>query len=105
LKLQRWSGHNIEDIARALNPVVAGWVNYYGHFGRKQLYRIQNLLDFALIRWSERNSKSSLTVTGKAKSSWGNCDSGNPDCLFTGTCGWVVKQEEPYESRDSRTVL
>ncbi len=48
-KLQRWSGHTIEDMARALNPVIAGWVNDSGHFGRKERDRIQNLLDFARL--------------------------------------------------------
>ncbi|KPN61558.1 RNA-directed DNA polymerase [Aliiroseovarius crassostreae] len=66
-KLQRWSGHNIEDIARALNPVIAGWVNYYGHFGRKELYRIQNLLDFALIRWARKKFKKLTRSYRKSK--------------------------------------
>lgn len=56
-KFQRWSGHTIEDLARVLNPVVDGWVNYYGHFGRKELYRVHNLLEFALIRWARKKYK------------------------------------------------
>ncbi|MGH0004376.1 group II intron reverse transcriptase/maturase [Pseudovibrio ascidiaceicola] len=56
-KLQRWSGRSIEDIARVLNPVVAGWIGYYGQFGRRELYRIYNLLEFALIRWARQKYK------------------------------------------------
>ena len=29
-KLQLWSSSSLEDIARRLNPVVRGWLNYYG---------------------------------------------------------------------------
>ncbi len=54
---QRWSKYNVEDIVRVLNPVVRGWVNYYGHFGRTALYRIKALLDYALVRWARRKFK------------------------------------------------
>ena len=64
---QRWSRHTIEDIARVLNPVVSGWVNYYGHFGRKELYRIQNLLEFALIRWARKKYKKLTRSYRKSK--------------------------------------
>lgn len=56
-KFQGWSGHTVEDIAQVLNPVVNGWVNYYGHFGRGELYRIKVLLEFALVRWARRKFK------------------------------------------------
>ena len=56
-KFQGWSGHTVEDIAQVLNPVVSGWINYYGHFGRTELYRIKVLLEFALVRWARKKFK------------------------------------------------
>ena len=56
-KLQRWSGQSIDSIAEALNPVISGWLNYYRHFGRGVLYRVNNMLDFALIRWARKKFK------------------------------------------------
>lgn len=53
-KLQRWSAHSIEDIAKALNPVIRGWINYYGNFYKSELARIAKILDFALIRWARK---------------------------------------------------
>jgi RNA-directed DNA polymerase len=56
-KIQKWTGRDIEDIAKALNPVILGWFNYYKHFGRKELQRVRRMLDFALIRWARRKYK------------------------------------------------
>ena len=56
-KLQRWSGQSTESIAEALNPVISGWLNYYRHFGRGTLYKVCNMLDFALIRWARKKFK------------------------------------------------
>jgi RNA-directed DNA polymerase len=56
-KLQRWSGQSIDSIAEALNPVISGWLNYYRHFGRGALYKVSNMLDFALIRWARKKFK------------------------------------------------
>ncbi|WP_419905171.1 group II intron reverse transcriptase/maturase [Kiloniella sp.] len=54
---QRWSKYDVEDIARILNPVVRGWVNYYGHFGRTALKRVKALLEFSLIKWARKKFK------------------------------------------------
>ncbi len=56
-KVQKWSGHNLQDIAETLNPVILGWFNYYKHFGRSLLYRVVNMLNFALIRWARKKFK------------------------------------------------
>jgi RNA-directed DNA polymerase len=31
-RIQLWGGTPFEDIARQLNPIVRGWINYYGRF-------------------------------------------------------------------------
>ena len=66
-KLQRWSGQSIEEIAHALNPVISGWLNYYRHFGRAELYRVIKMLNFALIRWARRKFKGMKRSYRKSK--------------------------------------
>ncbi len=66
-KLQRWSGYSIEEIAQSLNPVISGWLNYYRHFGRSVLYRVIDILDFALIRWVRRKYKGMKRSYRKSK--------------------------------------
>lgn len=56
-KIQKWSERSLQEIAEALNPVILGWLNYYKHFGRSVLYRVTNMLNFALIRWARRKFK------------------------------------------------
>lgn len=33
------SDQDLSDLARRINPVVQGWINYYGRFYRSALYR------------------------------------------------------------------
>jgi RNA-directed DNA polymerase len=55
--IQTWTGRDIDDIAKALNPVISGWLNYYKHFGKRELHRVRDMLDFAIIRWARRKFK------------------------------------------------
>ncbi|MGO9144852.1 MAG: group II intron reverse transcriptase/maturase [Desulfomonilia bacterium] len=50
--LRRWYGYKIEDLAKALNPFIRGWLNYYSHFYKTACYRIVKILDSVLIRWA-----------------------------------------------------
>lgn len=36
-KLWRMTGHTLEEIADICNPILIGWINYYGHFNRYNL--------------------------------------------------------------------
>jgi RNA-directed DNA polymerase len=66
-KLQRWSGQSIDSLAQALNPVISGWLNYYRHFGRAELYRVIDMLNFALIRWARKKFKGMKRSYRKSK--------------------------------------
>ncbi|WP_265101268.1 group II intron maturase-specific domain-containing protein [Magnetococcus marinus] len=39
-KLQARSQHSIEELARRLNPVITGWINYYGRFCRSEMHSV-----------------------------------------------------------------
>jgi RNA-directed DNA polymerase len=47
----------IEDLSRMFNPVIRGWVNYYGRFYKSELYPVLRHIDQALIRWARRKHK------------------------------------------------
>jgi RNA-directed DNA polymerase len=53
-RLRRWIGYDIEDLATALNPVIRGWLNYYGRFYKTRCYKIVKILDFALVNWARK---------------------------------------------------
>jgi hypothetical protein len=48
---------SIKDLARMYNPVVRGWINYYGRFYKSALYPILNQLNGALQRLAMRKYK------------------------------------------------
>jgi len=60
--MRRWQVHlrsdkKLEDLAQKYNPVIRGWINYYGSYYRSALYPIFHQLERALIRWVTRKYK------------------------------------------------
>jgi len=55
--LNRRTTETIEDFARMYNPIIRGWINYYGSFCKSALYRVFYYLDGVLSRWAKRKYK------------------------------------------------
>jgi RNA-directed DNA polymerase len=47
----------LEDIARTFNPVLRGWINYYGSFYKSALYTVLRHMNRALVHWARRKFK------------------------------------------------
>lgn len=56
-KIHRRSDKDIDDLARMFNPIIRGWVQYYGKFYRSQLYRVFRSLDRILAKWAHGKYK------------------------------------------------
>jgi RNA-directed DNA polymerase len=56
-KIHLMSDKAITDISRIVNPVVRGWINYYGHYYKSALHPIFNQLNRALAKWAMRKYK------------------------------------------------
>lgn len=50
-ELKRRTASTLEEMARRINPVVRGWVQYYGHFYRSALYTVMAKIDLHLAKW------------------------------------------------------
>ena len=48
---------NLEDLSRMFNPILRGWINYYGRFYKSELYPVLRHMDRALVRWVRRKYK------------------------------------------------
>jgi len=48
------NNQRLEDLARAVNPVVRGWVNYYGRYYRSKCVQLLRHLNEALAAWARR---------------------------------------------------
>ena len=51
------NNRSLEEIAKFINPIVRGWVNYYGHFYRSECLATLNYLNLVLARWARRKYK------------------------------------------------
>jgi group II intron reverse transcriptase/maturase len=46
------NNQSLEDLARLVNPVVRGWMNYYGRYYRSRVVQILRHLNEALAEWA-----------------------------------------------------
>jgi group II intron reverse transcriptase/maturase len=61
-EMRRWrlnlrSDKSIDDLARMWNPVIRGWIQYYGRYYRSALNPVFRHLNVYLVRWAGRKYK------------------------------------------------
>ena len=52
MKLHKRSGSKIEMIAEAINPIVRGWMNYFGAYNRSAMKSTLIVIQRRLIKWA-----------------------------------------------------
>lgn len=57
-KWYRRSDLSLNDIAKLYNPVLRGWLNYYGRFYKSEMYRVLRHFNKTLVSWAMRKYKS-----------------------------------------------
>jgi len=73
LKLRRGNWRNksnlsLQQLAALINPMLSGWLNYYGKFSRSSMYRVWRCVNNMIIAWAKSKFKSlkrSRTKAGK----------------------------------------
>jgi group II intron reverse transcriptase/maturase len=55
--LHRRTDKSLEDFARMFNPIIRGWINYYGSYYKSALYQTLWHLDRIISRWAGRKYK------------------------------------------------
>jgi RNA-directed DNA polymerase len=60
--IRRWRLHlqsslSLADLTRSINPIVRGWINYYGRFYPTELLRSLDRINEYLMRWAMRKYK------------------------------------------------
>jgi RNA-directed DNA polymerase len=68
-RLHNRTGRDFVDVARDINPIVRGWMNYYGAFNRSAMYPLLQRINAYLIRWI-RNKYKRLRAKKKAFRCW-----------------------------------
>jgi RNA-directed DNA polymerase len=57
MRIHRRTDLSLDDLARWLNPIVSGWINYYGRFYRTALDPLLKRVNVYLRRWAGRKYK------------------------------------------------
>lgn len=73
-QVRRWrihlrTGGSLADLARWMNPIVRGWMQYYGAFYRSELYPLLRRINTYLVRWARKKYRA-LHGFKKAKAWW-----------------------------------
>ncbi len=56
-RLTRFAFSSLEDIAKIVNPVVRGWITYYGKFHPSAMHNLLLHLNRKLVKWAKRKYK------------------------------------------------
>ncbi len=65
-KLPTRSGSELDELAREYNPIIRGWMQYYGRFYRSAMRGWMRQIDAAIVRWAMRKYKRLRTRCRKA---------------------------------------
>lgn len=57
LKVRHKTGYSLEELARWLNPILHGWIGYYGQYRRSALDPVFRHFNKTLVRWARRKFK------------------------------------------------
>ena len=56
-KIQRKVNKSIRDIANMFNSKIQGWINYYSHYYKSEMYEILRYINKCIIKWVRRKYK------------------------------------------------
>jgi RNA-directed DNA polymerase len=69
-RLHLKTGRTLGDLAREINPIVRGWMQYYGAFYRSALHPLLQRINGYLVRWLRKKYRR-LRTFAKAHAAWG----------------------------------
>jgi len=56
-RIHRRTTLDLADLAEAINPIVRGWLNYYGAFAPREIYPLLMRINAYLMRWARKKYK------------------------------------------------
>jgi RNA-directed DNA polymerase len=68
-RLHTLTGYTMDEIAHAINPVIRGWMQYYGAFYKTELYPLLYRISSYLVRWMRKKYRR-LRPFKKAHEAW-----------------------------------
>ena len=112
-KMKKWKAlkkttNTLQEIAEQINPVIRGWINYYGTFYKSKMKEFMHILNVKLEAWARRKYKR-LRTGGMKTVKWLHQISVRRSNMFA---HWTLLNSKPtvgkserHKSRDLRAVL
>lgn len=57
LNIRRHTNWSLTDIAQKLNPLLRGWIGYYGRYAPSALHPLLRYVNLTLLAWVQRKFK------------------------------------------------
>lgn len=77
-RLHRRTNDTLEDLAKAINPIVRGWMHYWGRYGQTQMHPLLRRINTYLVRWARKKYKR-LWAFKRVKAWWDGVGTRAPD--------------------------
>jgi group II intron reverse transcriptase/maturase len=91
-RLHQRTRHELVDLAEWVNPIVRGWMNYYGRFYRTMLHPLLKRINGYLVRWARKRYRR-LAPFKRAKKWWDDLVNRRRNLFaqwqWTGTFEWI----------------
>jgi len=97
-----WVQMTLKDIAKQINPIIQGWINYYGKFNIKVLKNVLTRVNMKLARWVQNKFKGFRQHKVRAIHRLGDIALTKPD-LFA-HWAWGVKPTASLRNRKRLAV-
>jgi len=59
--LKQSVSRSFEEVAKKIDPQIRGWINYYGHFRRSELYHLSYMVNTKLVWFLKKKHKSVMS--------------------------------------------
>lgn len=96
-EVRRWrlhtrTGHDLNDLAERINPIVRGWMTYHGRFFRSEPHPLLKRINGYLVRWARKKYRS-LAPFKRVKRWWDDLVDRHRGLFthwqWTGTFEWI----------------
>lgn len=102
-KMREWEAlkkttNTLQDIAKEINPILRGWINYYGKFYKTKMTLFMHILNVKLATWARRKYKK-LRASEMKAIRWLHQISVRRPNLFA---HWSLLNSKPTEGKSER---
>ena len=87
LRIHRRTDLSLDDLAGWLNPIIAGWMNYYGRYYRTVLYPLLRRVNIYLRRWAGKKYRAAADLSSGSSGGGPGCSNEHP--AYSPTGEWV----------------